>query len=72
MEDNIIYYDFRYEARRVEMEKLLERAADRLQYYLQNGTFTEEQRLQSEEDAKKVSALKLEASVWGDDEFLEE
>jgi len=72
MEDNIIYYDFRYETRREEMLEIELRTIDRLQYFAQNGNLTEEQRKQSELDTKRANDLKLEATVWGDYDFLEE
>lgn len=68
----VIPVDFRYYTRREEMEEIQDRVAERIQYFAQFGTFTEEQRKQSQEDAFRVTELKNEAREWNDQEFLEE
>ena len=66
----VIPVDFRYYTRREEMEEIQDRVAERIQYFAQFGTFTEEQRKQSQEDAFRVTELKIEAEEWNDREFL--
>ena len=68
----VIPFDFRYYTRREEMEEIQDRVTERIQYFAQFGTFTEEQRKQSQEDAFRVAELKIEAEEWNDQEFLKE
>lgn len=67
----IIYIDFRRQARREEMNALQQRVAERLNYFSQFQTFTEEQRKQSQEDSKIFYRLLKEAEEWNDEEFIE-
>lgn len=67
----IIYVDFRRQARREEMNALQERIAERLNYFSQFQTFTEEQRKQSQEDNIIFYKLLKEAEEWNDEEFVE-
>lgn len=67
----IIYVDFRRQARREEMNALQERVAERLNYFSQFQTFTEEQRKQSQEDNITFYKLLREAEEWNDEEFIE-
>lgn len=68
----VIYYDFRYEARRRELAEIQERALARLNYFSEHGTLTEEQRKQSQDDNMLLTTLQLEARTYGDLEFLED
>lgn len=67
----VIYVDFRRQARREEMDALQERVAERLNYFSQFQTFTEEQRKQSQEDNIIFYKLLEEAEEWNDEEFVE-
>jgi len=66
----VIPVDFRYWTRREEYQEIQERVAERLHYFSQFQTFTEEQRKQSQEDLARLTELQLEAAQWGDEEFL--
>lgn len=68
----VIPVDFRYYARREKMEEIQERIAERLHYFSQFQTFTEEQRAQSKKDSQMFYQLLDEARKWNDEEFLEQ
>lgn len=66
----VIPVDFRYYTRREEFQEIQERVAERIHYFNQFHTFTDEQRKQSQEDLERITELQLEAAEWNDEEFL--